>query len=96
VTYQRGVPQDPHTDTFAPPGLERGAVLWEAQDSLSTFESRAEVTQGLYGGLAHFIACVQAGTRPETADLTFARHLAQLHQAAILSDGDRVVIGEDS
>jgi predicted dehydrogenase len=96
VIYQRGVPMGTHTETFAPAGLGTGAVVWESQDSLSTFECRAEVTQGLYGGLAHFVACVLAGTTPETADLTFARHLAALHAAAIVSTGDTVEIGDHS
>jgi predicted dehydrogenase len=96
VTYQRGTPMDARTESFAPPGTGTGAIVWEAQDSMSTFENRAEVTQGLYGGLAHFFACILAGTRPDTADLTFARHLVALHEAAILSAGDIVEIGEQS
>jgi predicted dehydrogenase len=68
VTYQRGTPMDSHTHTFAPTGLGNGAVVWEAQDSMSTFEGRAEVTQGLYGGLAHAAAIVSAGDTIEIGD----------------------------
>jgi predicted dehydrogenase len=94
VRYQRGVPLGPKTDTFVPTGLASGAVVWEPQDSMSTFEGRAEVTQGLYGSLAHFAACVLTRSTPRTADLPFARHLAALHAAAIVSDGDTIEIGD--
>ncbi|GAA3152268.1 hypothetical protein GCM10010530_84540 [Kribbella aluminosa] len=66
--------------TFAPAGSETGAVVWESQESLSTFECRAEVTQGLCGGLAHFVACVLAGD----------------DASAIVSNGDTVEIGDQS
>jgi predicted dehydrogenase len=95
VTWQRGVPMSPHTSTFAPAGSATGAVVWEAQDSLSTFECRAEVTQGLHGGLAHFVECVRSGNTPVTADLAFAHHLAQLSAAAIASAGDTIELGEE-
>lgn len=94
VTWQRGVPLGSSTDTFAPGGSDTGSVVWEAQDSLSTFECRAEVTQGLYGGLAHFVECVRRGTKPVTADLPFARHLAVLHAAATTSVGNTIELGE--
>lgn len=93
VRFQRGVPFGPVTTTFAPSGLDTGAVCWEAQDSLSTLECRADMTQGLYGGLAYFFSCVRASRAPTIADLNFARHLAQLHQAAILSDGGPIDVG---
>jgi predicted dehydrogenase len=93
VLFQRGVPFGPATTTFAPSGLDTGAVCWEAQDSLSTLECRADMTQGLHGGLAHFFSCVRANRAPVTADLHFARHLAQLHQAAIFSNGQPINVG---
>jgi predicted dehydrogenase len=95
VRFQRGVPFGPATTTFAPPGFDEGAVCWEAQDSLSTLECRSDITQGLYDALAHFFWCVRAGQSPTKADLHFARHLAQLHQAAISSDGLPINVGDN-
>jgi predicted dehydrogenase len=86
VRFQRGVPFGPDTMTFAPPGLESGAITWEAQDSMSTLECRSDATQGIQDGLDHFLTCVLAERAPEIGTLEFARHLTQLHEAAILSD----------
>jgi predicted dehydrogenase len=90
VTFQRGIPFGPNTTSFAPPGIDTGAVTWEAQDGLNTFENKSEFTQGLVGGLEYFFSCVLAGEASEKANLDFARQLAQIHEAAILSDSDTV------
>ncbi|MDX6346794.1 MAG: hypothetical protein QOF84_1584 [Streptomyces sp.] len=90
VTFQRGIPFGPNTTSFAPPGIDTGAVTWEAQDGLNTFENKSEFTQGLVGGLEYFFSCVLAGEAPEKVNLDFARQLAQIHEAAILSDSDAV------
>ncbi|MDT5070680.1 MAG: hypothetical protein QOK02_6835, partial [Mycobacterium sp.] len=37
-----------------------------------------------------FFSCVLAGEAPEKVNLDFARQLAQIHEAAILSDSDAV------
>jgi predicted dehydrogenase len=91
VIFQRGAPFDySRIANFAPSGLDSGSLVWEPQDSLGTLENRSDFTQGMHGELAYFLDCVLAGTRPETANLEFARQIAEIYEAAILSNGDRV------
>jgi predicted dehydrogenase len=90
VTFQRGIEFGSEGTSFAPTGVDSGAIRWEPQDSFNTLENKAEFTQGLYGGLAYFFDCVLRGAVPERANLSFARQLAQIHEAAILSDGNSI------
>jgi predicted dehydrogenase len=95
VTLQRGIPFDySATATFAPDGLDSGATVWEAQDSLNTLETRSEFTQGLYGELRYFLDCVLAEQHPQLAHLEFARQVAAVHEAALASDHTEVELKE--
>lgn len=86
VTYQRGMEFDYADSTsFAPPGLDSGAIVWEPQDSLNSLENRSEFTQGLHGELRYFLDCVRENKRPQLADLEFARQVSAVHEAAIVS-----------
>ncbi|MFC5833484.1 Gfo/Idh/MocA family protein [Nonomuraea insulae] len=80
------------TSNFAPPGLDSAALVWEPQDSLGTLETKAEFTQGMHGELAYFLDCVRTGTEPTMGNLEFARQLAGIYEAGILSDGDEVAL----
>jgi predicted dehydrogenase len=94
VTLQRGIGFGPTTVTYAPEGLDSGAVVWEAQDSLNTYERRSDFTQGLYFELSGFFDCIRTGGTPAFADLAFARHMAEIHEAAILSDHNEINLEE--
>ena len=78
------------TNNFAPPDPDSGAVVWEPQDSLGTLETKSEFTQGMFGELAYFLDCVLTGTEPTIANLEFARNIAGVYEAGILSNGDEV------
>jgi predicted dehydrogenase len=91
VTFQRGIPfRYGETTSFVPDGLASGAIVWEPQDSLNTLENRPEFTQGLYGELHYFLECVLADSRPEFATLEFARQIAAIHEAALVSDNTEI------
>lgn len=93
VTFQRGMPFDyAGTTSFVAEGLDSGAIVWEPQDSFNTLENRPEFTQGLHGGLRHFLDCVLKGRPPRLAHLEFARQVAAVHQAALLSDNQEVAL----
>lgn len=90
VSYQRGIPFEYGiSTTFAPPGFDHGAVVWEAQNCLATLENNPLFTQGMYGSLRAF--CDQALGAPRIHDgsLAFARELTAVYEAALLSAGRR-------
>jgi predicted dehydrogenase len=91
VTFQRGIPFDyAGTTSFAPEGLDSGAVVWEAQDSLNTLETRSEFTQGLHGELRYFLDHVLEKKQPRLGSLEFARQVAAVHEAALRSDHQEI------
>ena len=49
-------------------------------------------TQGIYAEMRYFCDCVLEGVEPKRGSLEFALHLMTLYEAALLSNGDRVVI----
>jgi predicted dehydrogenase len=94
VAYQRGIDFDYATGTtFAPPGADSGAIVWEAQDGMNTLENKAVFTQGVYGELQHFLHQILVGQPATEGTLEFARHVMQVYEAAIYSDNDVVKIG---
>jgi len=78
------------TNNFAPPSLDSGALVWEPQDTLGTLETKSEFTQGMFGELSYFLDRVLTGTEPTIANLEFARQIAGIYEAGILSDGNEV------
>jgi predicted dehydrogenase len=97
VTLQRGVPfAYGRTTSFAPPGVDHGALVWEPQNSLSTLENNAWFTQGLYDELMHFCACALDGRAPEHGTLDEALHLMRVYEAALLSGGARIEIARET
>jgi predicted dehydrogenase len=91
ISFQRGAPFDyKNIRNFAPPGLDSGAIVWQPQDSLGTLETKSEFTQGMFGELSYFFDCVLNRTPPERGNLEFARQIAAIYEAGILSDGDEV------
>ena len=93
ITLQRGIPfQYGQTVSFAPPGTDSGAVVWEAQNMLGTLENMAMFTQGMYAELRYFCDCVLSGVAAERGSLEFALHLMKVYEAALLSEGARIAI----
>lgn len=93
VSYQRGIDFKYATGTsFAPPGLDGGAIVWEAQDGLNTLENKAVFTQGLYGELAHFCEAILASRPATIGSLEFALELTRVYEGALLSEGSPVQI----
>lgn len=93
VALQRGIPFEyGRTTTFAPEGLDHGAVVWEAQSSLATLENKAVFIQGIYAEMRYFCDCVLAGRPAETGSLECALELMKVYEAALLSDADRLPI----
>lgn len=92
-TFQRGIDYSyGRTTTFAPPGFDSGALVWEAQDALNTLENKPEFTQGLYGGLLNFFDTILGNAHVDRANLEMAREIAAIYEAAILSDGTEVTL----
>ena len=93
VTLQRGIPSEyGKTVSFAPPGTDSGAVVWEAQNTYGTLENMALFTQGMYAEMRYFCDCVTDGKPAERGSLEFAAHLMKVYEAALLSDGARIAI----
>jgi predicted dehydrogenase len=87
VVFQRGMPFDySQMSNFSPEGLDSGAIVWEPQDSLNTLENKSEFTQGLHSELMYFLECVLDRRQPQLATLEFARQVAAVHEAAIISN----------
>ena len=90
VTMQRGIPGTyGKATTFVPEGLAHGAVVWEPQNCLATLENKALFTQGFYDEMKHFCDGVLDSRPAERGTLEFARHLMDVYEAALLSDGTR-------
>jgi predicted dehydrogenase len=93
VVFQRGIPFSyGRTESYVPPGIDHGAVVWEPQNMLATLENQNLFTQGIVGSLRHFCVCVREKQRPTIGDLATAYNLMQVYEAALLSDGNRVEV----
>jgi predicted dehydrogenase len=93
VVYQRGIPFDyARSTSFCPPGLDGGAMVWEAQNTLASLENRALFVQGMYGEMKHFCDCVLEGRPASRGTLEFALEVMKVYEAALLSDGGRVAV----
>lgn len=90
VTYQRGIPfVYGKSTTYAPPGLEHGAIVWSPQNCLATLENNPLFTQGMYGSLRSFCDQALGGPRIHDGSLEFAHELTAVYEAALLSAGKR-------
>ena len=93
VVLQRGIPFTYGTSTsFAPPGIDSGAVVWECQDTMNTLENKAVFSQGLSFSIQHFLDAVVNKEVATIGTLEFALHLTQIYEAALLSSGDKVLL----
>lgn len=93
VIYQRGIPfRYAASSTFAPEGLDSGAIVWQAQNTMNTLENKAEFLQGIVGSLEHFADCVLQGRPSTIGTLETALRIGLIYQAALRSRGDLVEI----
>lgn len=95
VSYHRGVPFDYRTqvDFTAPDtGTDFGSVVWEASHRQSTLENKAIFIQGIVQELMDFCGAVLEARQPAIGTLEFARHVMQVYQAGLLSNGQPVTI----
>ncbi len=94
VTMQRGIPfQYGRTTTYAPEGLDHGAIVWEPQNCLATLENKALFTQGFYDEMSYFCTCVLEAKKAVRGGLEFTEHLMEVYEAALLSTGNPVKVG---
>jgi len=62
ITVRRGTPfRYGRTTSFAPDGIDSGAVVWEPQNTLATLENQSLFTQGFYNEMRYFCDYVLAG-----------------------------------
>lgn len=93
VTLQRGIPFEYNkTFQYIPEGLDSGAIVWEPQNCLATLENKALFTQGIYQELKHFCDCVIDHQQPQKGSLEFALEVMRVYEAALLSNGQRILI----
>lgn len=95
VEWQRGAPMQYGASTsFAPPGTDHGAVVWEAQNTFATLEPMSAFIQGMWQEMAHFCEHALAGTAPTLGTLEDAIAVMELYEAALLSGGKRVELAD--
>jgi predicted dehydrogenase len=93
VTLQRGIPFEyGSTTNYMGEGDDNGAVVWEPQNSKASIESKLLFTQGFYSEMKYFCDCVLEGKQAEKGSLEFALDVMKVYEAALLSNGKRVVI----
>ena len=93
VVYQRDIPaRYDEDDNFAAGGLDSGAVVWEAQDTMATMQGKNVVTQGILPSLLAFARAIQTRQQPEYGSLEFARQVLAVCEAAQASDATLVAV----
>lgn len=93
VTFQRGIPFEYGvTASFAPDGLDSGAILWEPQNMLATLENKALFTQGIVPELRAFCDAIFEGKPATTGSLEFALEVMKVYEAGMMSMGEPVTL----
>jgi len=93
VTLHRGIPfHYGVTESYAPDGLDHGAVVWEPQNTLGTLENKSLFTQGIYHEIKHFCECILAGKPAEQGTLELALEVMKVYECALLSAGRTIPI----
>ncbi len=93
VTLHRGIPFEyGKTTSYAPPGLDSGAIVWEPQNREGTLENKALFTQGIYNEMQYFCAQALAGQPAEKGSLEFTLQVMKVYEAGLLSKGRRIEI----
>jgi predicted dehydrogenase len=93
VTLQRGIPfQYGKTTTYAPEGMDSGAIVWEPQNREATLENKALFTQGIYQEMRYFCDRVLDGKAAEMGSLEFTLQVMMVNEAGLISGGRRIDI----
>jgi predicted dehydrogenase len=98
VSFQRGIPFEyGKTTSFAPSGMDHGLLSWEPQNIYATLENMPLFTQGFYNSMKTFCDCVLSGTPVlSEGSLEAALMIMKIYEAALVSQGDRVVISPEA
>jgi len=92
--YRPGYPFNYRTGVdFAAGGDDVAALVFEPQCTLSTMENKTFVLQGFLAELEHFVSAVLAGEDVSVGTLEDARAIMGCYEAALMSEGERVVVG---
>lgn len=93
VILNRGIPfAYAYTDNFAPEGDGHGAIVWQPQNCLATLENKALFIQGIVPELELFCRAVLNGEDTGAASLELALEVMKVYEAALCSEGGRIVI----
>lgn len=93
LSLHRGIPFEySRTTSFAPSGIDSGAVVWESQNRLATLENNSFFVQGMYDEMLYFCNHVLSGENPEIGSLDFALEIMKIYEAGLLSQGERISI----
>jgi predicted dehydrogenase len=96
VTLDRGIPFDYNNITsFAPPGFDHGALVWEAQNTLGTLENKALFIQGIVPEMRYFCDCIINNNKAVRGSLEFAREVMSVYEAGLISHGKRILISSE-
>lgn len=94
IALRRGIPsyEYDYASTFAPDGFDGGDLVWEPFTCQASPENKALFVQGMVQELDYFFQCILNNQPPVKGSLDFARHITQIFEAALLSDGKEIVI----
>jgi hypothetical protein len=93
VGLYKGIPfKYERTTHYAPAGFDHGVLVWEPQNNLATLENKALFTQGIYAEMRYFCDCILEQRPAELCGLPFALELMKVHEAALLSERDRIAV----
>ena len=93
--FRRGIPFEySRTTSYAPPGMDHGAVSWVPQNNVATLENKALFTQGFWSEMKYFCDCILEHRDVSICSLEFALRLMQVHESVLLSGGNRVELPE--
>ncbi|MDW7657937.1 MAG: Gfo/Idh/MocA family oxidoreductase [Bacillota bacterium] len=88
IELRRGIPFNySETNTYAPPGIESGTIIWQANNCLATLENKAEFTQGFYNETKYFCDCILDNCIPQFGSLEIAHEIMLVYEAGLLSKG---------
>lgn len=82
------------TTSYAPSGFDKGKIVWAPGDCVATLENKALFTQGFFNETSYFCDCVLNKKQPERGTLEFAYEIMKVYEAAFMSHGYPIAIGD--
>ena len=93
VVLARGIPFEyGRTESFVTENDNCGSVVWEPQNGLATLENKSLFLQGIVPEMKYFCDCVLNDRKAEKGSLEFALQVHQIYEAALISEGSRIVL----